>query len=186
MLETISKTNESFVVFEESSLTKDDDNFMLDQQIDYIDMLATMYQTVFQDSAQQSYGAIQTLGASLQSIYKLKTACQITYPERIIHLFMLDNQQNLQKYLQLLCACNGSQENYATLRKSINNDELLELLEEIEEIFDECTAHLKNLYILVQDLIKRLSDDCHVKKFVVSIFGQKTAKKRFKFPLQNA
>ncbi|XP_004535156.1 serine/threonine-protein kinase Smg1 [Ceratitis capitata] len=163
MLETITKSNDTFLTFEENAL-ETEDYFLLQQQMHFLEMLQQMCEVAFPDAEQQYYDNLLTLTETLQAMYTLKTAFELSIPERIVRLYMQDNTDEVQTALTKIC---DYKQNATESPLDLNNDsaEVSLLYNEIYALFDDFETRVKLLQPTVEIMLERISDS-NFKKFV--------------------
>ncbi|XP_067639367.1 serine/threonine-protein kinase Smg1 [Eurosta solidaginis] len=164
MLETLSKANDAFLLYEEDAL-KTKDFYLLNQQINFLEMQQQMCGAAFPDLNQQYYVDVLTLYEALQSLYKLRNAFELSVPERIVCLFMKDDAGKTQAALKEICAYEpGDNESLLLNDQSV---EVTLLINEIYALFDDFESRIKLLTPTVNSILETMSDS-KVKQFLKS------------------
>lgn len=169
MLETLSKTNDSFLLFEEGALDTQD-YYLLNQQLNFMEMLQQMCQVAFPDADQHYYDNLLTLSETLQSLHNLKTAFQQSLPERIVRLYMQDNDDEVQTALAAICA-HAPNPTDSQLRRNNGSAEVSLLFNEIYALFDDFETRVKLLRPTVEILLERMGESSFKQFVVMPIFN---------------
>ncbi|XP_037938789.1 serine/threonine-protein kinase Smg1 [Teleopsis dalmanni] len=164
MLDILSKGNSTFLQVEEEAIIKKDP-YLLDQQIDHINIYLTLCQSIFYEDNQPNLIPLHKLLSTLQALHTLKSAFLLDITERIIWLFVVDNDVNLQKCLDIMCSTPSSLAEFCKSRRSRLTDELFTLLAEINSIFDRFESEFKQLKRIRQNILDKM-EDCKYKQFV--------------------
>ncbi|XP_039962774.1 serine/threonine-protein kinase Smg1 [Bactrocera tryoni] len=173
MLETLSKATDSFLIFEECALDTQD-YYLLNQQLNFLEMLQQLCQVAFPDADQHYYDNLLTLAETLQSLHNLKTAFEQTLPERIVRLYMQDNDDEAQAALAEICT---HAPNPADSPQRMHNGsaEVTLLFNEIYALFDDFETRVKLLRPTVEIILERMGES-NFKQFVESrLFTNATA-----------
>ncbi|XP_036318874.1 serine/threonine-protein kinase Smg1 [Rhagoletis pomonella] len=165
MLETLSKANDSLLLFEQDAF-ETEDLFLLNQQLNFLEMLHQMCQVAFPEADQQYYDDFLSLSEALQSLHKLKTAFELTLPERIVRLFMQDNVEEVRTALAEICAY---QPHVAESALQLNDDsaEVTLLFNEIYALFDDFESRVRLLKPTVELMLENMNVS-NFKQFVQS------------------
>lgn len=165
MLETLSKANDSFLLFEEGAL-ETQDYYLLNQQLNFLEMLQQMCQVAFPDADQHYYDNLLILSETLQSLHNLKTAFEQSMPQRIVRLFMQDNDDEVQTALAEICAHAPNPADDSPLQLNSGSAVVTLLFNEIYALFDDFETRMKLLRPTVEIILERMGES-NFKQFVV-------------------
>ncbi|XP_053950535.1 serine/threonine-protein kinase Smg1 [Anastrepha ludens] len=171
MLETLSKAKDSFLNFEEKALETEDFS-LLNQQLNFLEMLQQMCEVAFPNENQHYCDDLIALSDTLQSLYNLKTAFEVSLPERIVRLFMQDNVSEVQTALAEICAYEPHDFESA-LQLSDDSTEVALLFNEIYALFDDFESRVRLLKPKVELMLENNYDPVF-KEFVQTRFLENT------------